>query len=149
MQPPRSGSGTTTVHYSTHRETQRMTRYVQLWKRRYATTPGFCPFCGSAWGGYANGCPVTICRACETPQCMSYGSGNGRCGVCYVGLLPGWSGSDRPCSFAKCDQSAVAHVQGKRYACKQHLETSASAAGARRSVAAVPERLRKDWQFCA
>lgn len=68
-----------------------------------------CRLCGTAWGGYKSGqCPPTTCPVCGTRTCMGYGLGNGRCPVCYFGLLPGWSGSNKRCGYKGCDKPAIA-----------------------------------------
>lgn len=84
--------------------------------------PG-CRACGTRWGGYPDRlCPVVTCLACGTEQCMANGLSRGQCGVCFYGLLPGWSGSDRPCGYKRCPNRAVAAVGGQaRYACREHL----------------------------
>jgi hypothetical protein len=50
---------------------------------------------------------------------MGDGGGNGQCAVCFEGLLPGWSGSDRRCQRAGCGGQAVAR-QRKRAVCREH-----------------------------
>jgi hypothetical protein len=91
-------------------------------QRRNAVAWG-CSYCGTAWGqrnatGY---CEKTVCLACETPQCMGNGLARGQCGFCYHGILPGWSGSNRPCGYKGCEERAVAACSRVRYACAAHI----------------------------
>ena len=54
---------------------------------------------------------------------MSNGLARGTCSICLVGLLPGWSGTDRSCSYAGCAERAVARADGQNaYRCCFHLE---------------------------
>ena len=86
-----------------------------------------CQLCGACYGinvlGGQTACGVTTCLACESPQCMVNGLGRGQCGICIVGLLPGWSGTDCQCSYAGCTAKAVARADGpNRNRCRTHLE---------------------------
>lgn len=65
---------------------------------------------------------VAICMMCGSPQCHGNGLGRGQCSLCYVGLLPGWSGSIGKCSYARCGKPAVARGRGHRMVCKSHAE---------------------------
>lgn len=83
-----------------------------------------CKACGVACGDaktHGGYCSVTTCLACGSPQCMQAGGSNGQCGICYHGLLVGWSGWKKVCGYKGCNEQAVAAVPGKRYACKEHL----------------------------
>lgn len=103
-----------------------MARYT---RRAYFPLPrvvaGQCALCGSFYGVVAprRVCETTACLACGSRQCLSRGLGNGQCGVCYYGLLPGWSGWDHPCGYKDCPHRAVARVgRGRRaYVCRGHL----------------------------
>lgn len=64
-------------------------------------------------------CDQTTCKACGITQCMSNGLGNGLCGYCYVGILPGWSRSERPCAYKGCKHNAVAVT--RKDACADHV----------------------------
>lgn len=81
-----------------------------------------CQLCGTFWGGFPTSvCPATTCMACGTPQCMVNGLGRGQCAMCLVGLLPGWSGTDRKCGYKGCSYKAVAAVPRVDYCCRTHL----------------------------
>lgn len=97
-------------------------RYVRRDSR--VAPSSLCTLCGTHWGGYPSRvCPVTTCLACGSPQCMVNGLGRGQCSICYVGLLSGWSGNDKPCGYKGCSSRAVARVgNGARaYVCASHL----------------------------
>jgi hypothetical protein len=96
------------------------TRFVRKERRVYDFS--LCRLCGSAGGCSAPRCSRAVCLACGTPQCHSNGLGNGTCGVCYVGLLPGWSGSDRPCGYKGCGERAVARAPRVGLCCRQHMQ---------------------------
>lgn len=86
-----------------------------------------CKLCGACYGinvaGGQQACGTTTCLACESTQCMVNGLGRGQCGICHVGLLPGWSGTDCQCSYAGCTARAVARADGpNRNRCRAHLE---------------------------
>jgi len=96
-------------------------RFVRKDRRIYDFS--LCKACGTA--GFTSGtCTAVVCKACLTVQCHSNGGGNGRCSVCYVGLLPGWSGTNCGCSRKDCDQRAVA-IARKRAVCANHLGKTA------------------------
>lgn len=97
-------------------------RYVR--KNRLIYDFSCCKLCGTGWGNYpTKQCPQTICLLCGSPQCLVNGLGNGTCGICFHGLLPGWGGNDKICSFKNCKNSAVARGKnGKRYVCKEHFD---------------------------
>lgn len=53
---------------------------------------------------------------------MSNGLGHGTCGVCHVGLLPGWAGnSNRVCGYKGCGKPAVAEAKRVKHVCGDHL----------------------------
>jgi hypothetical protein len=68
---------------------------------------GRCGYCGTGYGNGGNCAPVA-CMLCDTVQCHSNGSGNGRCKCCHRGFLPGWSGTRAECGRTGCDAPAVA-----------------------------------------
>jgi hypothetical protein len=116
-------------------------RYVRKNRRIYNFS--LCKACGSA-GGTAGLCGATTCLACNTTQCMSNGLGCGQCSVCYVGILPGWSGSDQTCAYKHCDKKAVARLGNVRKpVCKEHLEYKQAGYVEQR----VSER-DKSWFIC-
>lgn len=96
-------------------------RYVRKDTR---VPPHGCKFCGTAWGQpSATGCCATTrCLACKTLQCMGNGLGRGQCGICLIGLLPGWSGSDRPCGYKGCKERAIAVAPRVKAVCAAHAE---------------------------
>jgi len=103
-----------------------MTRFVPL--RPLPSRDG-CRYCGTMWGMQPDhtghvACPPTTCLACGSRQCMGNGLGHGTCSICYIGLLPGWSGTDRPCSYKGCNEKAIALVGhgSHAYRCRTHLE---------------------------
>lgn len=94
-------------------------RYIRRDARIYAHAG--CRACGTA---AATGlCAVAVCAACGTPQCHGNGLARGTCAICYIGLLPGWSGYARPCGYKGCAAPAVA-AEAPRVGnvCKAHLE---------------------------
>ena len=100
-----------------------MVRWVRKDRRVYDFST--CKLCGSACGVVkpAVQCAATTCLACGSRQCMSNGLARGTCSICLVGLLPGWSGTDRSCSYAGCAERAVARADGQNaYRCCFHLE---------------------------
>lgn len=64
-----------------------------------------CTRCGSA---VCDGRTVA-CMGCGTEQCHNNGLGKGSCSACYYGILPGWSGSDKPCGYKGCANRAAFH----------------------------------------
>jgi len=97
--------------------------HAPRWVRRDARIYSYgmpCSYCGTHWGGYPNGCPVATCLACDTPQCLGNGLGRGTCGVCYLGLLPGWSGSNRGCGYKGCHDRAIAMAPRMGHVCASH-----------------------------
>ena len=105
-----------------------MNRWVRKDRRIYDFSG--CAACGTCWGAapgaakQGHTCSVTTCLACGTDQCMGNGLGGGECGVCYYGLLLGWSGTDRPCGYKGCRERAVATTPRVGFACKAHLARS-------------------------
>jgi len=54
---------------------------------------------------------------------MCNGLGRGQCSICFIGLLPGWAGSDRKCSYKGCGKPAIARADGQNpNRCAEHLE---------------------------
>lgn len=95
-------------------------RYVRKDRRIYDFS--LCKLCGTGWGGSGE-CGRTVCLACGSPQCMSNGLGHGACGVCYHGILPGWSGWECKCGYKDCGVQAVARIGGRpSQVCAYHLE---------------------------
>jgi hypothetical protein len=99
-------------------------RYVRRDTRIYEDS--HCILCGSNYGiclGEPRACKVMRCLACGSEQCSVNGLARGQCGICRVGLLSGWSGSDRLCNYRGCREPAVARVDGQcPVRCKGHLE---------------------------
>ena len=106
-----------------------------------------CLYCGANYGickGEPRACRVLTCLACGTKQCQVNGLSRGTCSVCYVGLLPPWSGTDRQCQYKGCTNRAIARVDGaNRYRCSAHLERGKWAGYVARQLA---ERDRQ-WKF--
>ena len=104
--------------------TERSKRYVRRDRRICADS--LCLLCGANWGicrGARRVCRHATCKACGSAQCSANGLGLGQCGICSVGLLSGWSGSDVPCDYTGCTELAVAHVDGiNKRRCRAHLE---------------------------
>jgi len=75
-----------------------------------------CPYCGS----FVCNKRVAICKCCNSPQCHGNALGNGQCGICLVGLLPDWSGSNGKCTYKACGKEAVARGRGRKYVCSDH-----------------------------
>lgn len=81
--------------------------------------PQQCPYCGS----FSCSRAIAVCKMCGSPQCMGNGLGCGQCSICYVGLLPGWSGSDGGrCAYVRCQGEPVARGRGRKLICKAHAE---------------------------
>ena len=96
-----------------------------------------CDLCGSMSVSAGRVCDATTCAACGTRQCMSNGFGRGQCSVCYVGLLPGWSGFDqRVCGYKHCGRPAIASAERVHFVCSEHLERTKVAAGSVASAGA-------------
>lgn len=99
-------------------------RYIRKDRRVYHDA--HCLLCGSCYGicsGEPRVCRPSTCLACGSVQCSVNGLVRGQCSVCYVGLLTGWPGSDRQCSYKGCTGEAVARVDGQNRArCRMHLE---------------------------
>lgn len=103
-----------------------------------------CRICGTSWGSSKTGqCSPTTCGACGSTVCMGYGLGNGKCPVCYFGLLPGWSGNQRTCSYKGCDKPAIAvdPRNRNRYVCENHWRRL----GGEEIVRKALERRAKEW----
>lgn len=94
-------------------------RWVRVNQARIFEPAQQCRYCGTFWGG-AGDCKATVCMACGASQCMGNGLGNGQCSLCYVGLLPGWSGSDGTCTYKGCGSLAVARGRGRKKICAVH-----------------------------
>jgi hypothetical protein len=85
-----------------------------------------CLLCGACYGilrGSLRRCAEQTCLACGSKQCNVNGLSRGQCGICYIGLLPGWIGNDRQCSYQGCHERAIVRVDGANKArCRVHLE---------------------------
>jgi hypothetical protein len=81
-----------------------------------------CTFCGTCWGqpSRSGHCDATQCKACGSVQCMGNGLGRGQCAICFAGLLPGWSGTDRACGYKGCKERAIAAAPRVGYVCGTH-----------------------------
>ena len=99
-------------------------RYVK--KNRQINADSHCLLCGACYGILKGGrrrCAVMTCLACGSAQCSVNGLGRGQCGICAVGLLSGWSGSNVQCDYTGCPESAIARVDGaNKRRCRAHLE---------------------------
>lgn len=88
--------------------------------------PKQCRYCGSFYGTVEPGprgcrqCRPSTCLLCGSRVCMTYGLARGTCPVCYIGLLPGWSGNDCRCQRKGCTNKA-AGVYRKRRLCRDHI----------------------------
>ena len=87
------------------------------WKRDVPGRGG-CRYCLNCGQGDVD-CQLATCKACGTVQCLHAGCG-GRCGVCLVGIVEGWSGADRPCGYKGCPNRAVAEAPRVRNVCAEH-----------------------------
>ena len=109
---------------STQQKTEGNMRYVRKNSQTYPDS--HCLLCGANYGickGEPRRCRPTTCMACGSTQCMVNGLGRGQCVVCYVGLLPGWLGTNCTCSYKGCGQPAIARADGaNRNRCRIHLE---------------------------
>jgi hypothetical protein len=94
-------------------------RWVRKDRRVYDFS--LCRRCGTAGGCGREGCAEAKCKACGTVQCSGNGLGRGTCSVCHVGLLPGWSGHNRPCGYKGCVRLAVALAPRIGRCCEGHL----------------------------
>jgi hypothetical protein len=99
---------------------------TETWVRRdrRVRDDAHCLLCGDYYGicsGEHRAHPPTVCLACGTAQCWTQGLSRGTCGVCYVGLLPRFSGSDRPCGYVRCANRAVAVAPRVKNVCREHL----------------------------
>ena len=102
-----------------------------------------CTLCGTCWGyGPERKCARVVCPVCGSAQCWGNGLGHGTCGICLVGLLPGWAGNDADCSRKQCQNQAVARVGNRRY-CLEHWHLPAKA---RAMVAARLEKRSIEWE---
>lgn len=109
----------------------------------YARSEG-CPCCGSMRG--RGPCEVSVCRACGSHVCHSYGGANGSCPVCLFGLILGWSGAETmPCGYKGCADKAVARAPRVGACCARHLgKASVSLPRGRVTLAEyVAEQLRQ------
>lgn len=99
-----------------------MIRYVH--KRRFPLgREGECQLCGTMHGLRPGQrvCDATRCLMCGTRQCMANGLGKGACGICFVGLLVGWSGDKQKCGIKSCDERAIARASRVGYGCREHV----------------------------
>lgn len=102
-----------------------MTRYVHKDRRVYHDA--HCLLCGACSGickGEHRVCRRAICHACGSAQCSINGLSRGQCGICHIGLLSGWSGSDSHlCDYKGCTDRAIVRVDGaNNYRCRRHVE---------------------------
>lgn len=120
-------------------------RFVRKDRRIYHDS--HCLLCGANYGigkGELRACKETRCMACGSAQCMVNGLGRGQCSICLVGLLPGWSGTDRPCQYKGCTERAIARVSGaNHFRCRTHLERGKWAGYVARQLAARDQ----DWSI--
>lgn len=101
-----------------------MTRYIRFRNARMTRNrtkwylDNTCPACGRV-NSTGKLCEDTrTCKLCGMVQC----GGSGGCRFCYHGLLAGYSGHDKVCDYAKCDNERVARGKhGKRYVCREHF----------------------------
>ena len=79
-----------------------------------------CLLCGVYYGELRpeRACPVSICLACGSPQCLYNGLGRGQCSICLCGLLDGYS--VRMCGYTHCGKSAILAAPRVKYACRDH-----------------------------
>lgn len=98
-----------------------MIRYIRKGSRVYSNSPA-CRWCGTAWGqpNARRECEHTTCLACGSGQCMGNGLGRGQCGICLIGLLPGWSGTNRQCGYKGCPEKAIAACDRVGFCCRKH-----------------------------
>jgi hypothetical protein len=102
-----------------------MSRYVRKDRRIYDFSA--CRLCGTCWGAATGAakqgaqCAPSTCMACGSTQCQSNGLGNGRCSICYIGILPNWSGWNQDCRYKGCGKQAIA-VDGAWPCCAEHIE---------------------------
>ena len=101
-----------------------MTRWVRKDRRIYHDS--YCLLCGANYGivqGAPRRCGTSTCLACGSSQCSVNGLTRGQCGICSIGLLTGWSGTDRPCGYKGCTERAIVRADGQNpYRCRVHLE---------------------------
>lgn len=99
-------------------------RYVR--KSRCVYHDSHCQLCGACCGicrGERRVCREATCAACGSKQCSVNGLSRGQCGVCSIGLLSGWSGSNCQCSYKGCTEQAIARADGPNCnRCRVHLE---------------------------
>lgn len=100
-----------------------------------------CRLCGVGYGERRpdHACPVSICQACGTPQCLYNGLGRGQCSICFVGLLDGYSA--RRCGYAGCKDRAITAMPRVGYACRMH----ATSKGRMEYVASTYQREIARW----
>ena len=93
-------------------------------KDRRVRDDAHCLVCGDYYGickGEARAHRPATCKACGTPQCWTHGLARGTCGVCYVGLLDGIAGHNRPCGYKGCGSEAGALAPRVKRVCEYHL----------------------------
>lgn len=78
-----------------------------------------CRACGGAGAADRPACRVAVCEACGTPQCGSHGRSSGRCAVCHIGYLSGWSHGQRRCRYKGCSEPPIA-LDGAFGYCRGH-----------------------------
>lgn len=100
------------------------TRWVR--RDRRILHDSHCLLCGACHGicqGEPRVCRTSTCRACGSVQCSVNGLACGQCSVCHIGLLTGWSGTDRQCQYTGCHEPAIVRVDGQhQYRCRTHAE---------------------------
>ena len=102
------------------------------WKRDVQGGRG-CRYCLNSGQGDVD-CKPATCQACGSVQCLHAGSG-GRCGVCLVGIVEGWSGWNRPCGYRGCSERAVAEAPRVRNVCAEHALKARTTFGAKVTLA--------------
>lgn len=94
-----------------------MELYVRKDLRRVSADS--CPNC-ARWSKGGQACAIATCLACGSPQCHGNGSARGSCSVCLIGVLPGWSGCDRPCGYKGCQKRGIAFAPRMGRVCAEH-----------------------------
>ena len=94
-----------------------MKLYVRKDLRR--SSADSCPHC-ARWSKGGKPCEIVSCLACGSPQCHGHGSARGACAVCLIGVLPGWSGCDRPCGYKGCERHGIAFASRVGRVCVEH-----------------------------
>lgn len=100
-----------------------------------------CQLCGVHYGERRpdHACPVSLCLACETPQCLYSGLARGQCSLCFVGLLDGYT--IPLCGYMGCRAKAIVTMPRVGYACLKHAVVK----GRMAYVHATHEREIANW----